>query len=260
MIGIIGAGGMGRAIALRINQKLIISDVDRAKLKFGKNRRLVAARNNIDLARRAKIIIVAVKPQHIVEVIKEIRPYVKDKLIISIAAGVTTDFIERRLAEKTKLIRVMPNMPALVGKGITAVTRGRFSTAGDLGIARKIFLNLGEVIEVKERFMDAVTAVGGSGPAYYFLFTYLLEKAGESCGLKKAVARRLARSTFIGAAESAACIDLSMQEFVKKVASKGGTTERALRIFKKRGLGRIVNQAVKAAYNRSRGLSKKGAA
>lgn len=243
MIGIIGAGNMGMAIASRIKGKVLLSD---------KNKRIS---DNVTVAKGSDIIILAVKPQDITEVLKEIRPYVKEKLVISIAAGVTTSFIEKILG-KIKVIRVMPNMPAMVGKGISAITRGRFSGPKDLKIAFRIFSKVGEAVEVKENMMDAVTAVSGSGPAYYFLFTHLLAKAAESGGLEKGLAMKLAKATFIGAAETACRKNLSMEEFVKKVASKGGTTEAALKIFKSKKLEAIVKQAVKAASLKSSSLHK----
>lgn len=244
---------MGRAIALRIKAKTIISDVDRSRLRIKKGRILVT-KDNISLTKRSKVIILAVKPQHIKGALKEIAPFVKDKLVISIAAGVKTGALEEILGRK-RIVRAMPNMPAMVGKGITALAAGRFASKKDLRLARGIFLNLGEVVEVKESLMDAVTALSGSGPAYYFLFTDLVRRAGIRCGLKKDLSEKLAMATFIGAAESCRNTDISMQDFVKKVASKGGTTEAALKIFKQKKLALIVEQAVMAAYKRSCQLS-----
>ena len=254
MIGIIGAGNMGRAIALRIKAKTIISDVDRSRLRIKKGRILVT-KDNISLTKRSKVIILAVKPQHIKGALKEIAPFVKDKLVISIAAGVKTGALEEILGRK-RIVRAMPNMPAMVGKGITALAAGRFASKKDLRLARGIFLNLGEVVEVKESLMDAVTALSGSGPAYYFLFTDLVRRAGIRCGLKKDLSEKLAMATFIGAAESCRNTDISMQDFVKKVASKGGTTEAALKVFKQKGLEKMIVQAVKAACTKSRKLTR----
>jgi len=242
MISIIGAGNMGMAIASRIKGRVLLSD---------KNKRIS---DNITVARRSNIIILAVKPQDIGEVLKEIKPYVKEKLIISIAAGVTTFSIEKALPG-ARVIRVMPNMPAMVGKGISAVSRGRFAARRDLKIVFRIFSNLGEAIEVKEKMMDAVTAVSGSGPAYYFLFTHLLAKAAEVSGLEKTIALKLARATFIGAAEVIKSSKLSTEELVKKVASKGGTTEAALKVFKQEKLEAIIKKAVKQAAHRSKNLT-----
>lgn len=256
MIGIIGAGNMGSAIASRLKERALISDIKGVRARLKKSRRILAADNNIDLVKRSEIVILAVKPQDISGLLKEIRPYVKGKLIVSIAAGVEIKVIEKIL-KKARVIRVMPNMPALVGKGITAITRGRYAGKKDIALSRKIFSNLGEVVEVKETLMDVVTALSGSGPAYYFLFTDMLEKAGCLCGLKKGLAERLSLATFIGSAAVADNIRISMGDFVKKVASKGGTTEAALKIFKDKGLERIVTQAVRAACVRSRNLKKK---
>lgn len=253
MIGIIGAGNMGKAIALRIDKAVIISDVARPRLNAIKNRQISVTRDNAELARHSEIIILAVKPQDIPAVLKDIRPCVTGQLIISIAAGIKTSFLEKMLG-RVRVIRVMPNMPALAGKGISAISAGRFASRKDISVARRIFLKLGDVVEVKEYLIDAVTAVSGSGPAYYFLFTDLLKNAGEKAGLKKGLAGKLALATFIGAAESARFSDMSMRDLVKKVASKGGTTEAALKIFKKNKLERIVELAVKTACSKSRSL------
>jgi len=255
MIGIIGAGNMGRAIALGMNAQALISDKISARLRFSRNRRIKAAKNNIDLVRRSDVVIIAVKPQHIIKVLKEIAPYVASKLVISIAAGVKIASIEKVL-RKARILRVMPNMPAMVGKGISAIVSGRLAKKKDMDIAEKIFSNVGDVVRVKESSMDAVTALSGSGPAYYFLFTDILQKAARSLGLKKDLARQLAMATFIGASASASATKISMQDFVEKVASKGGTTEAALKVFKKKGLERIVKKALRAAYIRSRSLSR----
>lgn len=255
MIGIIGAGNMGKAIALRIKQKILISDIASGKLRFKKAGRIIVAQDNIDLTRRSKVIILAVKPQYIKGVLREIRPYIKGKLIISIAAGISTTSIEKML-QRARVVRVMPNISLMVGKGISAIASGRFASKNDMAGARRIFASLGDVVEIRESLMDAVTSVSGSGPAYYFLFTDLLEKAACSCGVNRPLAKRLAMATFTGAAASANAADISMQELIKKVASKGGTTEAALKIFKQKGLERIVKQAVTAAFKRSRSLTK----
>ena len=253
MIGIIGAGNMGKAIASRINKNIIISDITLRKLRFSKARHIKVAKDNIDLVKRSNIIIIAVKPQHIIKVLKEIKPYAGNKLVISIAAGVKTRLIEKVLG-RARVVRIMPNMPALVGKGVSAIASGKFAKKKDLDVAERIFSNVGEVVRVKEDLMDAVTALSGSGPAYYFLFTDMLEKAGQAIGLKKELARRLAMATFIGAAASLSATSISMQGLVKKVASKGGTTEAALKVFKEKKLESIVRQALKAAKARSRHL------
>lgn len=244
---------MGAAIASAMKERVLISDQDASKLRGVKRKNISIARNNIDLARQSNIIILAVKPQDIKAVMEEIRPYAKEKLVISIAAGITTLFIEKVLG-KVRVIRVMPNMPAMAGKGISAVSRGRFTSREDLKTAVRIFSGIGETVEVKEKMMDAVTALSGSGPAYYFLFTHLLARAGEAKGLKKELARKLARATFIGAAEIIKSKNLSMEELIKKVASKGGTTEAGLKAFKEKKLEAVIKKAVNAAACRSKQL------
>lgn len=254
MISIIGAGNMGMAIASGIKERVLISDQDASKLRAIKRKNISTARNNIDLVRQSNIIILAVKPQDIKSVLEEIKPYAKEKLIISIAAGITTLFIEKALG-RARVIRVMPNMPAMVGKGISAIASGRFAEDEDVKTAFRIFSGLGEVVEVKEKMMNAVTALSGSGPAYYFLFTHLLAKAGEANGLERDLAYKLARATFIGAAEIIKSKNLPIEELIKKVASKGGTTEAALKVFKQKKLGAIIKKAAKSASRKSSNLT-----
>ena len=254
MIGIIGAGNMGMAMALRINKRTLISDVSKKRLCSIREKHILVTRNNIDLTKRSDIIILSVKPQNITEVLKEIAPFLKGKLLISIAAGIQTKSIEKIIGGSIRVIRVMPNMALQVGKGISAIACGKFAKKKDLETTLKIFSKMGKVVEVKEKFMDAVTAVSGSGPAYYFLFTDILEASARSLGLKKDLAKKLAMATFIGSAASIDNSNISMKDLVKKVASKGGTTESALKIFKKRHLETIVAEAVKAAQDRSRCL------
>lgn len=254
MIGIIGVGNMGTAIIERIRGKIIISDIDNAKLKKFKDKSICLAADNKELVKHSDMVILAVKPKDIPGVLKEIRPYVKSKFIISIAAGIRTADIERILG-MVRMVRVMPNMACMLGKGISAISLGRYAGQKELRLAHALFSKLGDVVKVNEDLLDAVTAVSGSGPAYYFLFTYLLEKAGISAGLNKEMAERLARAALIGAAEIVKHSDLSMQEFIEKVASKAGTTEAALKVFKQKNLEAIVQGAVKKALMRSKQLS-----
>jgi len=259
MIGIIGAGNMGGAMAKQFGGRVIISDKDYKRLRFLKakmgRKTIRATMDNARLVRDVDTIIIAVKPQDIADLLKEIRPYLtEDKLIISIAAGVRLKTLEDALG-RMRLIRVMPNLPVLTGKGMSAIARGRFATKKDMQTARNIFSRIGQVVELDEKYMDAVTALSGSGPAYYFLFTNLLEKAGETVGLKRNIARQIIKATFLGSASLAEKMDIPMEDFVKRVASKGGTTEAALKVFKKSGFEKIIKKAVDAAYNRSKELA-----
>lgn len=209
------------------------------------------------LAQVSDVIILAVKPQDIDEALKELSQVIRnDTLVISIAAGITCGYVERRLSAKTKVIRTMPNMPALIGQGITAVSRGRYATNRDIDTARKIFDNLGKTVIVEEELIDAVTAVSGSGPAYVFLFMECLIKAAQSLGLEENLSTELVKSTFAGSVNLLLKKNLNPRELRTKVTSKGGTTQAALDVFLKKKIDEIIKKALQAAKKRAKKLSR----
>jgi pyrroline-5-carboxylate reductase len=271
-IGIIGFGNMGSAIAgkLKIEYKIYCFDKDKAKISNITN--ISVADSNVDLISRVDAIILAVKPQDFDSVLDEIKESVKDKLIISIAAGITTGYIEKRLGQ-IRVVRAMPNMAIKIGRGITCLCKGRFLNEEDLNFSQEIFKNLGKILILKEDMMDAATAISGSGPGYYFdivesdpqsykdkhdeflnNFIASLTEAAEYIGFKHAEAVFLANTT--GLASDLLLIEtgLSARELKKQVASKGGTTQAGLEVLHKGG---TLKEAAKAALIRARELSKK---
>jgi pyrroline-5-carboxylate reductase len=177
------------------------------------------------------------------------------KLYISIAAGVTTARIESELGGKARVVRVMPNTPALVGAGAAALAKGAHATGDDLATAELILGAVGIVVRVEERFIDAVTALSGSGPAYIFFVTEAMIKAGVAAGLDEALARKLAVQTVYGAAKLLVESGEDPEALRRKVTSPGGTTEAALKVMSERKLAEIFTEAIKAAEKRSRELS-----
>jgi pyrroline-5-carboxylate reductase len=189
-----------------------------------------------------------------------------EQVLVSLAAGVTTAFFEARLPAGSPVIRVMPNTPALVGAGISALAGGRFATAEQLAQAAGLFAAVGETVIVPESQIDAVTAVSGSGPAYFFLFVEALVDAGVAAGLSRAVATDLAAQTMAGSAamlldrRGAAAgggggrPDTAAVELRAMVTSPGGTTAAGLRELERGGLRAAVAAAVEAAKSRSEQL------
>ena len=153
------------------------------------------------------------------------------------------------------MVRVMPNTPALVKKGISAIAAGRSAGVKHRALAEKIFRSVGEVVQIEERFMDAVTAVSGSGPAYFFYLMEQMERAGTGLGLPAQTARRLAMATAQGAGKLAVCSGENPAILRKKVTSKGGTTEAAFKVFKRGRMGEIIQAGVRAAARRAKELS-----
>jgi pyrroline-5-carboxylate reductase len=208
-----------------------------------------------EVVQAASIALIAVKPQTIEECLAEVREAAdRSKLIISIAAGITTAFIEDRLGEGVRVIRAMPNTPALVGAGASAISAGSHAGAADLDEAEKIFAALGKVYRFDESLIDAVTAVSGSGPAYLFLFAECLERAAIEAGLPESEASSLVGQTLFGSAKLLVESEDDAATLRAKVTSPGGTTAAALAIFEDRGFEQSVVAAVMGAFDRAREL------
>lgn len=255
-LAILGAGNMGSAIltALLKNKVFKFSDVlviDADKKKLAKWKNLKTSTNAADAA-NAKIILLAIKPQQAELACKG---WKTSALIISILAGTKIMKLEKMTGSK-KIIRVMPNTPAQIGAGISGWIATKAVSAAEKNLVKKILRSCGEEVELKqEKLLDAVTAISGSGPAYYFAFTEALIAAGKKIGLGKA-AEKFAAQTFFGAAELAKKSKLDFKTLRENVTSKGGTTAAALTSFEKDKLKLTVEKAVRAAKKRSEELSK----
>ena len=262
-IGVIGAGNMGQALVRGLVEKSVypqnisIFDVDRKKLDAVKKEAHVKiAKSNRQCVSLSDIVILAVKPQMIQEVVEEIASGLdKDALVISIAAGVPIAKIESYFKKPVSLIRVMPNMPALVGSGMSAFSLGKHATQKHRKIAEGVLGAFGEITQVPEKWLDLVTAVSGSGPAYFFLLTEKLIEAAYEMGMKVDVAKKIVYQTAFGSGKVLMQSQEDPEVLIDRVSSKGGTTEAALKVFQKQGLGKIVQDAVKAAYKRSKEIS-----
>ncbi len=216
-----------------------------------------ASADNRWAVREADIILLAVKPQHMSHVLEELGPVIRQtQVVLSIAAGITTRFIEKFLAKGVPVVRVMPNTPALVGLGTAAMARGRFAREAHEQIARGIMETVGTVIAVPEREMDAVTAVSGSGPAYVFYVAQAMKEAGVALGLAPHVADSLVRQTIKGAGALLAQSHEEAQTLRQRVTSPGGTTEAALNVMEKAKVRSIFSKALRSAAERSRELSR----
>lgn len=211
--------------------------------------------DNVTVALEADVVILAVKPQIMDRVLREIAPHVgPDKLVVSVAAGVPIEAIERRLHQHARIIRTMPNTPALVGAGATALATGAHATEEDLEVAQRIFRSVGKTVVLDEVQLDAVTGLSGSGPAYVFLIIEALSDAGVKVGLSRHDAQALAAQTVLGAAQQ--LIETGSHPGVLKdrVTSPGGTAIAGLHTLEEGGLRTTLINAVEAATRRSREL------
>lgn len=265
-IGFIGAGNMARAILSgMMNAKLIehpqaiVSDVSVEQLEATEQiTQARIAKDNADLARLADIVFFATKPYQVADVCREIKPHVRaGQLFITICAGVRTATIEDALGGKPRVIRVMPNTPALIGCGSAAVARGQYATQKDAELASRIFDSVGVAVELPEELLDLVTGLTGSGPAYVFYFTEQLIEAGKKLGLPENAANELVKQMVYGAARMAFESDKPLAELRAAVTTKGGTTEAGLRALEEAGLAKTIHKCVEAATNRSKELAGK---
>jgi len=249
---------MGEALIKGLYAKYTVHvcETNDARIKYLKAKYKGIVLGDLKVVQTASIIILAIKPQDMEALLMQI-PVEKNALIISIAAGLTTKFFEKNLGGKARIIRCMPNMPALIGEGITGICQGRFATTADLKMAEKILLTIGEVVIVKESMIDAVTAVSGSGPAYVFLFVEQWMVAAQTLGFSQQEARQLIYKTLLGSTHLLEKSEFDAATLRAKVTSKGGTTQAAMDVFfKGNALGKLMKEAINAAKKRSKELAK----
>ncbi len=278
-IGFIGSGNMAEAIikglissGLASPARIIIADRQEARLvHMAGTYEVKVSNSNAEAARESDIIFIAVKPPDVPGVLREIAPEIdgeesagpgRAKLIISIAAGITTDDLLGALRDGglsepfAPIIRAMPNIPVTIGQGMTVLVPGAGAEAQDVEKARRLFESVGRALPIDdEGLFDAVTAISGSGPAYFFYFMEALVRAGGKAGLSEDTAQALVLQTAAGAAAMALKSETGLAQLRRMVTSPGGTTEAALKVFDASGFEEIVEMAVKAAARRSRELS-----
>lgn len=214
-----------------------------------------AVESNRDVAVRSEAVILAVKPQVIDVVLKYLSPVITlDHVVISIAAGVPLRTLEAALPSGTRVVRVMPNTPALVQAGAAAICGGQAARAKDLALVQQIFEAVGTTVLVEERFMDAVTGLSGSGPAYVFTFIEGLIDAGVREGLPRTVAQKLVLQTILGSVRLCQETGRHPSELTAMVTSPGGTTIAGLYALERGGFRGLLMEAVHAAVSRSREL------
>lgn len=261
-LGFLGYGNMGAAV---LEGLIDLGSVDKARaLAFDPSPARCAEAERIgvacasslaELVSRSGVLVLAVKPQVMGAVLDEVKPALKPgTLVVSIAAGISIPFIQSRLASGTPVIRVMPNTPYMVHAGASGMAPSPECSEVQIEIARQIFASMGIAEVVEESAIDAITALSGSGPAYFFYMVECLVDAAVAQGLDRAMAERLAGQTLFGAGKLLKETGESASELRKKVTSPGGTTEAALNAFRAEGLEKIVGAAVSAAANRSREL------
>lgn len=263
-IGFIGAGNMASALVGGLlakgyaPKKLLLADSQAQQLQAFKERGLFTSLNNADVVQRADILVLAVKPQVMAEVLKPLASIVQQKrpLIISIAAGISVASIDAWLGGELSIVRAMPNTPALVQAGATGLYANEKVSVSQKQQTETILGAVGLTLWVQqEQLIDSVTAVSGSGPAYFFYVMEAMIAAGQELGLDEKTARALTLQTALGAAQMAITSDVSPAELRRRVTSKGGTTERAIATFDDANMQDIFSQALSACAARGQELA-----
>ena len=262
-IAIVGVGRLGESLlrgflnsGWRTADDLIVTarrPERRAELteRFG----VTATESNAEAVAWARLVIVAVKPQDVDTVLAEMAPAVSpEHTLLSVAAGVTTAWIESHLPEGARVVRSMPNTPALVQEGIAAISPGRSATDVDLALAEEALGHLGQVVRLQEKDLDAVTALSGSGPAYFAFLAEAMIEAGLLLGLSRDVSTKLVVQTMLGSALLLRDERMHPVELRELVTSPGGTTTRAIRELELSGVRAAFLNAITAATERSREL------
>jgi pyrroline-5-carboxylate reductase len=263
IIGFLGAGRMGTALARGFIQAGLVTadDIlasDPAAVACAEFERLLGAKttaSNLEVVKSSRVLLLAVKPDQAAGVLAEIRPkFTAQHLLISIAAGVPIARLEGALGPDARVIRVMPNTPALVGASATAYALGKFARAEDGHLAQKLFSAVGLAFPVKESLLDAVTGLSGSGPAYVYLIIEGLSDGGVAAGLPRDIATRLAAQTVLGAARMVLETGEHPGALKDMVTSPGGTTIEGLHELEKGKVRGALMNAVRAATEKSRKL------
>ena len=266
-LGFIGAGKMATALAagfvragLVTDQQCIASDPSEiSRTEFSKQTRVRTTTSNAEVVKFARVLVLAVKPGQVRDVLAEMKnAFTQDHLLISIAAGVSLASLEQALPAGARVIRVMPNTPALVGASASAFALGKSARPEDCELAQKLLGTVGLAIELKESLLDAVTGLSGSGPAYVYLMIESLSDGGVAAGLPREIATRLAAQTVFGSAKMVLDTGLHPGTLKDMVASPGGTTIEGLYELEKGGLRGTLISAVRAAADKSRRLGQGG--
>ncbi|HEX2736269.1 MAG TPA: pyrroline-5-carboxylate reductase [Polyangiaceae bacterium] len=266
-IGFIGGGNMASALIAGLidkgtvaREQIRASDVSSAQLQVLTNRfGIETTTDNAALVDWADCVILAVKPQTVAQALGPCATkFGQTKLLISVCAGVSIEGLAERVGKDTRIVRAMPNTPALIGEGATAFAMGPSATVADQAFASELFGLVGKALVVAETQLDAVTGLSGSGPAYALLFMEALADGGVRMGLSRDVARELAIQTLLGTARLAAQGDAHLAELRDRVTSPAGTTAEGLFALERGGVRAALVDAVAQATLRSRELGARG--
>jgi pyrroline-5-carboxylate reductase len=260
-LAVIGGGRMGEAIVRGLlgSETVECARVCVAEPVAARREELEAAHGVATVAEAtglpyADVVLIAVKPQQMDDVVRAASGSLGESLVVSIAAGVSCARLESLLPDGTAVVRVMPNTPAMVGEGMSVISGGSSADEAQVELVRALFAQIGEAVIVDERYQDAATAISGSGPAYFALVVDAIARAGVGQGLPRSLAQQLAVQTMRGTAELISATGTHPEALVDAVTSPGGTTIAALEALEARGVRSAFAEAVAAAVARAKEL------
>ncbi|NLZ92933.1 MAG: pyrroline-5-carboxylate reductase [Firmicutes bacterium] len=263
LVGIIGVGAMGGALLKGLltsglaPKKIMVADAAPGKLQQVADKYGVITGDVLEIARTVKIMFIAVKPQDIKNLLVQLAPLLQPgQLIVSVVAGVTISELEHNFTHEIGVVRAMPNTPCLIGEGAVAISVGSYVHKADLALVESWLQNLGAVHIVPEHYLDAVTGVSGSGPAYVYLLIESLADGGVLSGLPRALAQELAVQTVLGSALMVKETGLHPAILREQVTSPAGTTATAIFALENGNFRGLIQGAVKEAAKRSKELGK----
>lgn len=262
-IGFIGCGNMATSIIKGIIRKQIIdaeniiasaktkATLDRVQKELG----VKVSTDNLEVTENSDILVLAVKPQYYPEVIAQIKDVVrKEQIVISIAPGKTLDWLQEQFGGSVRLVRTMPNTPALVGEGMTGACRNEYVTDEDYAIVLQILGSFGEVETIPENLMDVCVSVSGSSPAYIYILIEAMADGAVADGMPRAQAYKFAAQSVLGSAKMVLETGKHPGELKDQVCSPGGTTIEAVRVLEEKGFRSSVIEAMKACVRKARGI------
>ncbi len=262
-IGFIGCGKMASAIIKGILDSNFLASNDilasEVSEEFAKKKKkelgIEVFTDNKTIAKKSDVIFLATKPNYIKEVLQEINDELtKDKIIVSIAAGVKTKTIENIIEKEIAVIRVMPNGPALISEGMSGIAKGKFAEDSHLKFIEKLLLNIGKCIVIDESKIDILTAISGSGPAFFYEIIHEMALAGEKLGLDYEKALILAAQTALGSAKLIIQSDLNPEQLVQNIATKGGCTEVGINFMKEQNTKELFYELIRRTTDKARAL------
>ena len=264
-LALLGGGKMGQALlggllasGWRQPDEIIVTARRKERLEeLASKYEVQTSTDNAAAVAGAEVIVIAVKPQDMESLLSEVSSQITpDQTLLSFVAAISTDFIENRLEYQVPVVRAMPNTPSVVHEGMAGISAGKYADDANLDMARDVLNHVGRVVTVDEEYLDAVTAISGSGPAYFALLAEAMIEAGILLGLSREISTDLVVQTMLGSAKMLRDEKMHPVELREMVTSPGGTTTRAIRVLEQSGVRAAFLNAIQAAMERSQELAK----